>query len=49
MTTPPKLVLIQGDRVALYHGNVQKGLWIVDWDAEEDRQNLVEEVRNQQL
>jgi hypothetical protein len=42
-----KLVLIQDKTLALYHGRVQKGVWILD--PEEDPAPLaeiVEEIRN---
>jgi hypothetical protein len=43
----PKLVLIQNNTFALYHGRVQKGVWVLD--PEEDPAPLaevVEEIRN---
>jgi hypothetical protein len=43
----PKLVLIQNNTFALYHGRVRKGVWIIN--PEEDPAPLaeiVEEIRN---
>jgi hypothetical protein len=43
----PKLVLIQNNTFALYHGRVRKGVWTLD--PEEDPAPLaeiVEEIRN---
>ena len=42
----PKLVLIQGNEVALYHGRKQIGVWRIDETDGMPLTELVEQVRN---
>lgn len=41
----PKLVLCQGNAVALYHGRKQIAVWLIDETDETPRAELVEQVR----
>lgn len=42
----PKLVLCQGNAVALYHGRKQMAVWLIADADKTPRTELVEQVRN---